>query len=123
VLGGGTQLEEVTMKADIHPNYEVVAVTCSCGNKFETRSTWANLAIDVCNECHPFYTGKQKVWTPAAAYSVRRSLRHVRCQEVMRRRSLRAFAAVEKGVPCGRLFVPAIWLSRPWRSARAGMAR
>jgi large subunit ribosomal protein L31 len=62
VLGGGTQLEEVTMKADIHPNYEVVAVTCSCGNKFETRSTLGSvLAIDVCNLCHPFYTGKQKV--------------------------------------------------------------
>jgi len=62
VLGGGTQLEEVTMKADIHPNYEVVAVTCSCGNKFETRSTLGStLAIDVCNLCHLFYTGKQKV--------------------------------------------------------------
>ncbi|MCY1428463.1 50S ribosomal protein L31 [compost metagenome] len=62
VLGGGTQLEEVTMKEGIHPNYEVVAVTCSCGNKFETRSTLGNvLSIDVCNLCHPFYTGKQKV--------------------------------------------------------------
>lgn len=50
------------MKADIHPNYEVVAVTCSCGNKFETRSTLAKpLAIDVCSQCHPFYTGKQKM--------------------------------------------------------------
>ena len=49
------------MKADIHPNYPVIAVTCSCGNKFETRSTFGKaLPIDVCNECHPFYTGKQK---------------------------------------------------------------
>ena len=49
------------MKADIHPNYPEVAVTCSCGNKFETRSTFGKaLSIDVCNECHPFYTGKQK---------------------------------------------------------------
>jgi len=50
------------MKADIHPNYTATQVTCSCGNKFETRST-ANkdLSIDVCSECHPFYTGKQKV--------------------------------------------------------------
>jgi ribosomal protein L31 len=64
------------MKADIHPEYEAVAVTCSCGNKFETRSTCGKaLAIDVCNECHPFYTGKQKLWTPAAAYSVRRPFR------------------------------------------------
>ncbi|MDU9389552.1 50S ribosomal protein L31 [Pseudomonas sp. zfem002] len=50
------------MKPDVHPTYEVVAVTCSCGNKFETRSTLAKpLPIDVCSECHPFYTGKQKV--------------------------------------------------------------
>jgi large subunit ribosomal protein L31 len=62
VLDGGTQLEEATMKEGIHPNYEVVAVTCSCGNKFESRSTLGNtLSIDVCNLCHPFYTGKQKV--------------------------------------------------------------
>jgi large subunit ribosomal protein L31 len=50
------------MKPEIHPNYEAVAVTCSCGNVFQTRSTLcAPLATDVCNECHPFYTGKQKV--------------------------------------------------------------
>lgn len=50
------------MKAAIHPNYEVVKVTCSCGNTFETRSTLGKeLAIEVCSECHPFYTGKQKL--------------------------------------------------------------
>ncbi|KIH85721.1 50S ribosomal protein L31 [Pseudomonas batumici] len=49
------------MKADIHPVYVDIDVTCSCGNKFVTRSTHAKaLPIDVCNECHPFYTGKQK---------------------------------------------------------------
>ena len=49
------------MKADIHPAYETIAVTCSCGNKFETRSNLCKqLGTDVCNECHPFYTGKQK---------------------------------------------------------------
>ena len=49
------------MKADIHPEYPAVAVTCSCGNKFETRSTLCKpLNTDVCNECHPFYTSKQK---------------------------------------------------------------
>ena len=49
------------MKADIHPEYPAVAVTCSCGNKFETRSNLCKpLGTDVCNECHPFYTGKQK---------------------------------------------------------------
>ena len=49
------------MKPEIHPNYEVIAVTCSCGNKFETRSTLCSpLGTDVCNECQPFYSGKQK---------------------------------------------------------------
>jgi large subunit ribosomal protein L31 len=50
------------MKADIHPKYEAISVTCSCGNKIETRSTLCeDLSIDVCSQCHPFFTGKQKV--------------------------------------------------------------
>jgi large subunit ribosomal protein L31 len=51
------------MKAAIHPKYEVVKVTCSCGHQFETRSTMASkqLNIEVCSNCHPFYTGKQKL--------------------------------------------------------------
>ncbi|HEU4708528.1 MAG TPA: 50S ribosomal protein L31 [Methylophilaceae bacterium] len=50
------------MKADIHPNYTEVSVTCSCGNKFKTRSTTGkDMNIEVCAQCHPFYTGKQKI--------------------------------------------------------------
>ena len=50
------------MKADIHPNYVAINVTCSCGNAFETRSTLGQaLHVDVCAACHPFYTGKQKM--------------------------------------------------------------
>ncbi|MCC5854754.1 MAG: 50S ribosomal protein L31 [Idiomarina sp.] len=50
------------MKQGIHPKYDTIKVTCSCGNAFETRSTRGeDLHIDVCSECHPFYTGKQKV--------------------------------------------------------------
>lgn len=50
------------MKADIHPKYEEVNVTCSCGESFTTRSTAGKaLGIDVCSLCHPFYTGKQKM--------------------------------------------------------------
>ena len=51
------------MKPEIHPNYVVTTVTCTCGNTFETRSTAANGAIhtEVCSNCHPFYTGKQKL--------------------------------------------------------------
>lgn len=54
------------MKADIHPDYNAITVTCSCGNKFETRSTnGKNLNIEVCSQCHPFYTGKQKIMDTA----------------------------------------------------------
>jgi len=50
------------MKADIHPNYEEVTITCSCGNSFKTRSTLCkDVHLDVCSSCHPFFTGKQKV--------------------------------------------------------------
>lgn len=50
------------MKADIHPSYEDVTVTCSCGNSFTTRSTAGHeLQLDVCSACHPFFTGKQKI--------------------------------------------------------------
>tara|TARA_B100000579_G_C22447485_1_gene672714 strand:+ start:171 stop:374 length:204 start_codon:yes stop_codon:yes gene_type:complete len=50
------------MKAEIHPDYKEINVTCSCGNKFETRSTLKeSLSIEVCSACHPFYTGKQKI--------------------------------------------------------------
>lgn len=49
------------MKADIHPNYADVTATCSCGNVIKTRSTLGkDLQIDVCSQCHPFYTGKQR---------------------------------------------------------------
>lgn len=50
------------MKADTHPQYEEIAVNCSCGNKFQTRSTLGKaLHVEVCSECHPFYTGTQKI--------------------------------------------------------------
>jgi large subunit ribosomal protein L31 len=50
------------MKTDIHPEYTEIEVACSCGNKFKTRSTYNEaLHIEVCSQCHPFYTGKQKM--------------------------------------------------------------
>ncbi|ASD68300.1 MULTISPECIES: 50S ribosomal protein L31 [Pseudoalteromonas] len=50
------------MKEGIHPNYETITASCSCGNKFETRSTLCkDIHLDVCSACHPFYTGKQKI--------------------------------------------------------------
>ena len=51
-----------TMKASTHPDYKPITVTCSCGNTFTTRSTLGqDLSVDVCSNCHPFYTGKQKI--------------------------------------------------------------
>ena len=49
------------MKTDIHPEYKMVQVHCSCGNTFETRSTADRLHVELCNVCHPFFTGKQRL--------------------------------------------------------------
>jgi large subunit ribosomal protein L31 len=51
------------MKPKIHPEYRTITVTCSCGNKWDTRSTLIRdeLHVEVCSQCHPFYTGKQKI--------------------------------------------------------------
>jgi large subunit ribosomal protein L31 len=49
------------MKDGIHPAYNLITVTCACGNSFQTRSTKAELVVDVCGACHPFYTGKQRL--------------------------------------------------------------
>ena len=49
------------MKQDIHPEYMETKVTCSCGNNFVTRSVKSELHVELCNQCHPFYTGKQKL--------------------------------------------------------------
>jgi large subunit ribosomal protein L31 len=49
------------MKPDIHPEYIEATVRCSCGNTYVTHSTKADLHVELCNECHPFFTGKQKL--------------------------------------------------------------
>jgi large subunit ribosomal protein L31 len=49
------------MKTGIHPDYVECKVHCSCGNEFTTRSTVPSLRVELCSECHPFYTGKQKL--------------------------------------------------------------
>jgi large subunit ribosomal protein L31 len=52
--------EVKAMKKDIHPEYNEVDVTCVCGNKFKTSSTKKEIRVEICSECHPFFTGKQK---------------------------------------------------------------
>jgi large subunit ribosomal protein L31 len=51
---------EKEMKNDIHPKYYTATVTCACGNTFETGSTKKDLKVEICSQCHPFYTGKQR---------------------------------------------------------------
>ncbi len=49
------------MKTDIHPDYAVAEVSCTCGNTFTTRSTKTDIRVEICSNCHPFYTGRQKL--------------------------------------------------------------
>jgi large subunit ribosomal protein L31 len=49
------------MREGIHPNYKDVQVTCACGNTFTTRSTVDKISVEICSNCHPFFTGKQKI--------------------------------------------------------------
>jgi large subunit ribosomal protein L31 len=49
------------VKAGIHPDYKEVKVVCACGESFTTRSTRADIRLDICSKCHPFFTGKQKI--------------------------------------------------------------
>jgi large subunit ribosomal protein L31 len=49
------------MKTEIHPKYEQAHVTCMCGNEFTTRATRTEIHVEVCSNCHPFYTGRQKL--------------------------------------------------------------
>jgi large subunit ribosomal protein L31 len=53
------------MKTDIHPEYATATVKCACGNTFQTRSTQAEIHTDVCAQCHPFFTGKQRLMDTA----------------------------------------------------------
>ena len=63
------------MKPGIHPNYVEATVTCACGNTFVTRSTKSSLRTDLCNVCHPFYTGEQRIVDTAG--QVERFMRRV----------------------------------------------
>lgn len=62
VINRGT---EAIMKPDIHPKYETARVHCACGNEFETKSTTGAISVEICSNCHPFFTGKQKLMDTA----------------------------------------------------------
>ena len=57
----GARYTPSAMKTDIHPEYVLSHVTCTCGNEFWTRSTQAEIHVEICSNCHPFYTGRQKL--------------------------------------------------------------
>lgn len=54
-------LKEFVMKKDIHPDYKKTTIKCVCGNEIETGSVEENITVEICNACHPFYTGNQKI--------------------------------------------------------------
>jgi len=49
------------VKQGIHPDYDKATVRCACGNEFETRTTIGDITVEICSQCHPFFTGKQKL--------------------------------------------------------------
>lgn len=53
------------MKADLHPTYPPCRITCNCGNVVETRSTRGSFTVEICSNCHPFFTGKFKLMDTA----------------------------------------------------------
>jgi large subunit ribosomal protein L31 len=53
-------MEDSALKKGIHPEYKVSSITCACGHVFQVRSTVGDLKLDICSNCHPFFTGKQK---------------------------------------------------------------
>ena len=57
----GLVSEEIAVKPGIHPKYDEVEVRCACGNTFKTRSTKNELHLEICSQCHPFFTGRQKL--------------------------------------------------------------
>ena len=54
-------IEVIFVKEGIHPEYKETVIKCACGNVIETKSTKENISVDICNKCHPFFTGKQKL--------------------------------------------------------------
>ena len=51
----------ITMKKDLHTNYQLQEITCSCGNVIKTKTTAKNMHVEICSACHPFFTGTQKL--------------------------------------------------------------
>ena len=90
------------MKTDIHPEYMETHVTCSCGNTFTTRSTKPELHVELCNKCHPFYTGKQKLVDTGGRverFQKKYAATRARAEQAAAERSARAEAAETPEAP------------------------
>ncbi len=87
------------MKENIHPNYKQCIVSCACGNTFETRSTQDKIHVEICSECHPFYTGKQKlIDTAGRVEQYRRKYERARQEQVqIKEQAVRQPVAAAKG--------------------------
>ena len=57
----GADEPEIAMKPEIHPEYKDATITCACGSSVQTHSTSGSFSVDICSQCHPFYTGKQRI--------------------------------------------------------------
>lgn len=86
------------MKAGIHPKYVESTVTCACGNTFQTRSTKPTLRTDLCNVCHPFYTGEQRIVDTAGQVErfLKRAAAAAETESRPSKRQLRVNAALAK---------------------------
>ena len=85
------------MKPEIHPEYNEVTVVCACGNTFQTRSTKEELRLEVCNECHPFFTGKQRyVDSAGRVEKFQRKYEGFYAEQEDKRQELEAQAVAEK---------------------------
>jgi len=86
------------MKAGIHPKYMESTVTCACGNTFQTRSTRPTLRTDLCNVCHPFYTGEQRIVDTAGQVErfLKRAAAAAESESRPSKRQLRVNAALAK---------------------------
>jgi large subunit ribosomal protein L31 len=85
------------MKQGIHPRYQEATITCACGNTWQTRSTKPNLRVDLCNKCHPFYTGEQRIVDTAGQVErFMRRLENVQQGEPRRKKAERRQAKLEQ---------------------------
>ena len=88
------------MKPGIHPKYEEVEAHCACGNTFKTRSTKGELRLEICNQCHPFFTGRQKLIDPEGR--VERFTKRFGAQSAATRREAAESAKAAKAVKASK---------------------